>query len=330
MADKGMPIGEEVPRDDSGRPLIMPPGGGELEPYMRASTAASMLSFQGGLEKWRQRLLVGYALTHRLDASNRWSLATTSREKDDAVTAMLEAAGAWDAANKGTAMHEASEPGADPGEYAEDVERYQEALERAKLTVVETEAFVVNDRFRVAGTRDHVYRTCDGRYLVGDKKTGSAIHPHEHVIQLAAYAGGKLYSPVSGRATGRQLPVSTSLGLVVHWRPGKPVRIVSVDLRRGFAALEVVNAMMAHRALKYADLGVTDYEPPDSNPGKAVVRAAALHALIAKANDRRTLELLWRDWKGKGWEASHTTAAAQRTQQIAEQLVKNELNGVKV
>jgi hypothetical protein len=61
------------------------------------------------------------------------------------------------------------------------------------LTAVHIEVKCVNDEHRVAGTIDRIDRTADGRYVIGDIKTGGSVAKVATAVQLALYAGSLPY-----------------------------------------------------------------------------------------------------------------------------------------
>jgi hypothetical protein len=61
------------------------------------------------------------------------------------------------------------------------------------LTAVHVEVKCVNDEHRVAGTIDRIDLTADGRYVVGDIKTGGDVVKVATAVQMALYAGSVPY-----------------------------------------------------------------------------------------------------------------------------------------
>src|SRR5690606_201737 len=103
----------EVPRDRYGRPLLVPPGGGDPQPYTRASTMAKALDDLSNLMAWRQRM-TAVGLLRRPDLMTRVAGALANGTPDDwpvkrelnkVCAEATEAAGASSAASTGTGIH---------------------------------------------------------------------------------------------------------------------------------------------------------------------------------------------------------------------------------
>jgi hypothetical protein len=127
------------------------------------------------------------------------------------------------AAHKGTAFHQFTEPGRpepDPifgyslADYVVAKEQFEEALVTARLEVVSSEQFVVNDRLASAGTYDHLVRDLDtGTVHLIDKKTGG-MHWLSHAVQLEGYATAEHYDPVTGRRSPLHEDLDVDLGFI--------------------------------------------------------------------------------------------------------------------
>src|SRR5436190_1707487 len=108
----------EQPRDRWGRPLVVPPEGGEPVVYTRVSTLAKALDDLNGLIKWKQRK-TAEGLIRRPDLYTRVSgeLANgdpdvdwpTKRALDDICEEAMEAAGASSGRSSGSAFHQLTE-----------------------------------------------------------------------------------------------------------------------------------------------------------------------------------------------------------------------------
>ena len=184
-----------VPRDQWGRPLVLPdPAWGLTEttwpdgrtvrgqhadgrrPYTRISTACAWNDVAHGLATWKQRHSL-LALARRPDAQARLAVLTYADGPmiDDIAAELLVRAaddgsdpgGELSAAARGTAWHGCTVPGApridathgphlEP--YAVTTEAFYGALERCGLELLEHEVFGVDHARGTAGTVDHLAR----------------------------------------------------------------------------------------------------------------------------------------------------------------------------
>lgn len=248
----------EVDRDRYGRPLVIPPGGGDPIPYTRPSTLAKTLSDGTALAGWKQRM-TAYGVARRPDLA---ALAATSDVDDRArlsevVAAAMEVAESARGARMGTAIHSATElvdAGADLRTVPEVVRRqvgaYAEVTE--KLHPVGVELFCVDDELECAGTTDRLYRLPDGRVIVGDLKTGGKDSPRyaggEWAIQLAVYAHGARYDPATGARTPLHADLDPSEGVIVHVpSDGSPAALYRVRLDWGREAARLAVRVRAFR-----------------------------------------------------------------------------------
>ena len=92
------------------------------------------------------------------------------------------------------------------GPYEADLEAYTNALIAAGLSTVPelVECRLVCDALEMAGTADRLLRRADGRWLVGDIKTGATVDYGAlgWSAQLAAYAHSDLYDPTNDSGHG--------------------------------------------------------------------------------------------------------------------------------
>lgn len=245
---------DSVPRDRWERPLILDTDTGELSPYTRVSTFADTLSDAGGLVTWKGRVAaLGMARSEDLAALAAALVYPThddpKKEKalhkpiNKILDGYIEEAicRVDDRARYGTAVHSFTEPDASehiPSRMRPDVDAYHATLTALGITVVDTELFVVNDEWKVAGTLDHIYGIPGLGLVVGDKKTGS-VHPQEVAIQLRSYAGAQRYDHHTGTRT--PLGVRTDVGVLVH-----------IPRLEGAAHVYTVDLLEAERACKAA------------------------------------------------------------------------------
>jgi hypothetical protein len=263
-----------VPRDRYGRPLIIPPGGGEPVAYTRVSTFASALDDKSSLADWTSAMtLIGAAKDETLVRGARG--LNYQRDKSR-VRELVEQAkvlgGANNARDEGTTLHGLTEkldaghelPDLDAQTIA-DLDAYRRIT--AGLTPVLSETFVVNDELQVAGTFDRLLDISadkalppwlHGRRVIGDLKTGGVDYKiGSFALQLACYARGQLYDPVTGQRT--PLGADESIGLVVHLpqRTGRAA-IYAIDLTRGYAAAGLARAVREWRTT--ARLSTRNYD----------------------------------------------------------------------
>jgi hypothetical protein len=245
----------EIPRDQWGRPLIIPEGGGTPVGYTRASTLAKALDDLNNLMMWKQRktaqgLLVRPDLLTRLagvlangNPDEDWP---TKRALNDICDEATEAAGASSGASAGTGFHALTEA-LDRGleiPYVPEADKprltaYAEAHDG--YVALDIETFVVNDALRTAGTFDRLWLCPDGRVRVGDLKTGKseADYPLATAMQLAIYAGGMRYDPETGERTPLHDDLDPSTGLLTHLPATGGCTIYPLDLERGRRAAEL-------------------------------------------------------------------------------------------
>jgi hypothetical protein len=202
-------VEELLPRDQWGRPIIMPP---DHEPhagctpkacgkaYRRASTVAEAIDDHYGLDVWKQRLLAqGLAqrpdLVQSIHTANRQGLA-------EIVEAALDQGGANVASRNGSTMHALTDrldrgedmPPGLPSNIVAMLEAYEQRMKR--FTYLDGERFVVQDQIECAGTYDRRLADENGTILIGDLKTGQNYKriALKTAAQIAVYAAGKPYT----------------------------------------------------------------------------------------------------------------------------------------
>jgi hypothetical protein len=246
----------EIPRDRWGRPLIVPPEGGEPIAYTRVSTLAKALDDTSNLTGWKLRKLAeGLVKRPALLTRLAGALANGNPDTDKAVKAEFtrvcaeahEAAGASSAASSGTGLHALTEA-IDRGEWPEFVPATEEPRLRAYAAAtadyepLDAETFVVNDAVRAAGTFDRLWRCPDGKVRVGDLKSGKwdSIYPLGVTTQVAIYARGLRYDPVSGRSP-LHVDLDLTTGLLIHMPPTGGCEVIPLDLERGWRAAQAAH-----------------------------------------------------------------------------------------
>jgi hypothetical protein len=259
-------IPEAVERDRWGRPLIIPPGGGEPVPYTRCSTLAGYLENKKGLHTWDVRhVALGVALDPDIAGKaasiqpltgDRRKDAMSNATLDECVEEARKVSGEHAGRDWGTAVHGFTEPGQEGSPYVPermqpDVDSYWEKLHEFGIENVASEVFVVNDRLKVAGMFDDLYYSYAYGLTLGDKKTGKQ-NIHSHLIQLATYADSEVYdidtgerTPISALAPGHMAKygVNPRVGFWVHIPKGEGVtRFVGLNLTRGLEAANIAAA----------------------------------------------------------------------------------------
>jgi hypothetical protein len=238
------PLAADVKRDRWGRPLIVPPEGGKPEAYTRVSTIAKVLDDKTALMRWKQRMTtMGIGLRPDL-AQLAAVVGDDKRKLDEIVEQAMAAADTSRAANVGTTLHKLTEhvdagtlPAHLPGETIADLTAYEEAMRG--IEILASEAFVVIDELKAAGTFDRLVRVPDGRLMVGDLKTGQnePNYPHSAATQVSMYSRGHLYDPERGRLGHLpSLGVDQDHGLLIHLPAGSgKCALYLLDLRVGWS-----------------------------------------------------------------------------------------------
>lgn len=250
-----------IERDQWDRPKIIPVGGGKSVSYRRASTISEALEDHFGLEAWKRRL-AAEGLAQRPDLVQAIHTAN-KQEVGKIVEAAIEQAGGGQAARNGSTMHALTErldngedlPTGLPSNIVAMLEKYEETTRR--LTVIDTERFVVCDAIKAAGTYDRRVEF-EGDILIGDLKTGQNLNylALKTCAQVAVYAAGDLYS-----LDGEREPhgANRNRGLLVHlpWTddPSEAVcELRWLDLATGRRAIKEAQRMETFRKLNAEQL----------------------------------------------------------------------------
>jgi hypothetical protein len=250
------PAVTDFPRDQWGRPLIIPDGGGKPIPYTRASSAAKTVEDTYNLELWARR---GHAYGFAHDASliarvlaiggnpATWD-QTAKSAVDKIVVAAAAVAQAHKGADIGSAVHTLTErrdrgEQVEAGPYQPDLDAYTNALIAAGLTVVDIECRMVCDSLLMAGTADRIVKDSSGRHFIADIKTGATVDYGAlgWAAQLAAYAHSRLYDIDTGtRLATPNLDKTT--GYICHLPAGQGrCDLYEIDLVAGYRAAELAN-----------------------------------------------------------------------------------------
>lgn len=265
----------EDDKDGYGRYLLDATGKGK-QPFTRATTIAKMLDNTGGLEIWKQRKAAkGVASSPALTAR----AAVTPLDDKVAWREILAAAdvhsGGDEKRDLGSAFHTFHEHVADmtdeeyaavPHELRVTYERYRAELDRLGIREVLTEFTCANTEIGVAGKGDAIFQLADGRFVIGDRKSGRITdYPHAACVQLAIYANADvLISWDSNGATIRQpMPeLDKTIALVVDITIGDEntaaVHVYELNIWSGWAAALLSTKIRAWRNRR--DL-ITPYHP---------------------------------------------------------------------
>lgn len=250
----------EIDRDQWGRPLIIPPGGGKPTAYTRASTLCKAPDDAGGLVNWSSsQTLKGLLARPDLYAVAR--AATDEAEIKSIATKAKDAAASDAAANHGTALHwwsEQIDKGiADldmlPPEYEDLLAGYVAATKG--LEVIDAELFVVCDELKSAGTLDRLVRLPDGAVVVADVKTGKHASTYgacSVAIQTAVYAHGERYDIATGERSPLHPDLDDTRTLLIHMpletRSGfSPVGLYELDAVKGWYGARLGRAIIDWR-----------------------------------------------------------------------------------
>jgi hypothetical protein len=214
----------QVQRDKRwGRPLIVPPEGGEAVAYTRMTTFAGAPEDGWVLNQWeKHQLMVALAVRPDLILSALAHKDDWGRLMSIVDEAMSTSTGPV-RATTGTALHllcdqaDAGTLDLDivPQPYRADVEKYLELT--AGWTWVAHEEFRVWDLYEVAGTADRRgFDPLDGICKIADLKFGRIdSSPQKVSIQLTGYAEGVTYDPVTFQR-GPTDDVDKDRAVVIH------------------------------------------------------------------------------------------------------------------
>ena len=288
--DDYVSIRPDINRDAWGRPLVMPPDGGNPTAYTRCTTYVGAIEDTYNLSRWQMRM-VALGLADRPDlllsvASHRDDKKKLNKDCDDA----LEAAKAHAAATTGTALHALCERidlqqaiGAVPADYMADLAAYTAAT--AALKPVLVEQFCVLDHLKIGGTPDRVVEY-EGKRYIADLKTGSIDYGYLKIAaQLAVYSRATPYDVLKGE---RLTPHGAELdkGIIVHLPAGTGrCDLYWVDLLAGWEAVLVCKSIRDKRSIpKKRIVAPLDTPQPALN----------LAASITKCLTAEAVRTLWR------------------------------------
>lgn len=329
----------DIDRDRWGRPLVVPPTGGDPVAYTRCTTYVGGIEDTWNLSRWTQRLVLqGAARREDIRAAVLDTPTEDKKRLDELCEEAKEAGGGNDAARVGTYMHavtEAADLGEDPtavpfpllaiprdpADYVGDLHAYMEVTE--PLTFVAAEQFTVLDLLKVGGTPDRVIEYKGKRYIA-DLKTGSIEWGTLKIAaQLAVYARSRPYDIATGRRTEPH-GAEQDRGLIIHLPAGQGIcTLYWIDLRAGWEAVKVCRDIRSARTQKFRDLtsrfDITapiesvPVDPDESlTPGPIdLPEPRDLAKRIGMCNDEQALLTLWRN-NADAWDDNLTALAVAR------------------
>lgn len=262
---------EDVPRDQYGRyELPDPHTGEETDGWTRATTFAATLAESYGLRIWKERQVV-WGLSRRPDLITMASTISGPEDKK-ALGAIVDeahiAAGTDAKANRGTAIHRACQA-AERGDYAAvpeelrpHVANYFAELKKHNLTMLPdyVERTIIVDRYHVGGTLDNVFLCPDGKYRIGDKKTGSLDYADiEFAVQLSLYAHADAVYNYDKRQYEPMPEIATDYAIIAHIDPTSGAcELHRVNIEWGWLWARTCAEVMDIRKTKHV---ITPYVP---------------------------------------------------------------------
>lgn len=297
-----MPTDAE-PIRDGGMPVLVPkgidPASGIRARYTRASSLAEHIENQAHIHRWEMRYLAKAMGQNEdlaaLAAVERYSTgisdAVYGREKsasgrrlDAIIERALDRVRIHEKADRGTAIHGATEPGAPAG-----VERLRDAVaafsrinQQECIKLVGTEMFTANDEIMSSGTFDHLVLVPGHPlltdYVVADKKTGR-FSPFEWCVQISSYANGEPYNLNDDTRPAWPGPINKDWGLV--WQidsDEQSVKLWIIDLQFGWRMAKLAAAVRDG----HAETGIA-----------VEYRSATFEQRLEACNTREDLTMLW-------------------------------------
>lgn len=242
------------------------PGNGKIkDTFTRVTTGAHALDETSGLDKWKMRNVV-LGIHQKPELLDSIDLFAEPREVtrtlNDVANKASDAAGASEAAERGTAIHAWTEAverdGMDvadvPTEFKPFVTSYLDALERAGIESVPglIERIVWHKGTGWVGTFDRVYRLADGTQVIGDVKTSKTLQ-YGHLgfaMQLAVYADADAMLKVDGSGWESMPAVGNVYGVIAHLPSNNPghCELVTLDLEAGRYAIDLAERVRMVRA----------------------------------------------------------------------------------
>jgi hypothetical protein len=333
---------EMPPRDNSGRPLLIPRGmpvhDDNRVAYTRASSLGDLLEEFSFLWKWKMRgLAVG--LSKRLDlirlasseiytcgfSENERANRESGKRIDAVIERALEEAGVDAKADYGTAIHARTEPGNDEIDVDEkqalDVASCWDLWTELGVVHLGTEIFTACDELRSAGTFDHLSYVPGYGIIVTDKKTSSKAKM-TYDIQLGGYSRSDVYNKdtdermtleeyVAAQGWDPAL-INRSVGLI-WWVKGGRTQARFLDLDAGYQAAKVAAWVRDERR----SLGVA----PDVTGRIRDTVEGQRATLLERLTYAPSIDHLMAIWGNPAaqaiWTDDHTAAAMTRKQELS-------------
>lgn len=209
--------------------------------YTRASGLADNIENKSHIHTWEMRYLakamgqnedlaaLAAVETYSTGVETDWftreqmrAKTASGRRLDSIIERAFDRVRLHEKADRGTAVHGATEPGAPaveriPERLRPPVLAFEEVNRRECIEIVGTEVFTVNDATATAGTFDHLVRVHGHPDLtdlvVADKKTGR-FDPLSWVVQISSYARGRVYDTKAERRLDWPGQINERYGLV--------------------------------------------------------------------------------------------------------------------
>lgn len=313
--------GTEIPRDDWGRPLVVPIDGGDPVPYTRCTTYVGAIEDTYKLGRWQQRM-VAVGLADRRDLQLAVAAHREDTQRLDAICEnAIEAARGRSAATMGTALHAITEThdrgdpvGVLPDEAQRDLDAYIAAT--TELKPIHIEQFCVLDLLKIGGTPDRIVRYSDGKRYVADLKTGKLDYGYMKIAaQLAVYARSRPYDA----ATGKRLDphgAETDRGIVIHLPAGEGVcTLWWIDLLQGWEVVRLCRGVRDKRDVPKRAV-LSKIGGPNGVP--LPTREPSLAELIVASKTPDAVRELWRRHTSD-WNDELTQLAKDHIAELAEQ-----------
>ena len=276
-------------------------GGTKTDRFTRVTTGAHALDETSGLEKWKLRNVV-LGIHAQPDLVESLDLLGEPREVNkslnDVVQRASDAAGASDAAEKGTAIHawieacerDGMEVSDLPKQFQPFARAYFDALERAGVQVLPelVERIVWHKGTGWVGTFDNVYQLADGTRVIGDKKTSKSLQ-YGYLgfsMQLATYADADKMLLPDGKGWSTPPAVGNQYGLIAHIPSNQPgvCELVTIDLEVGRRAIELAEQVRYARSHAAQDV-----------PNRWELPQIPLEQRVRRAKSSDELARLWQD-----------------------------------
>lgn len=334
-------VPENPPRDNSGRPLLIPRGSAVDDAnrvaYSRASSLGDILEEFSYLWKWKMRgLTVGLAQSMdliRLASSEIYTCGFAENEQlnresgrrvDQIIDRVMDRAGVDMKADYGTAIHSRTEPGndnIDPDEkQAKDVASCWDLWTELGVVHLGTEIFTANDDLTSAGTFDHLSFVPGYGIVVTDKKTSKQAKG-TYDIQLASYAYGDVYDKdTDARMTLEEYVASQGwapsllnrdVGLI-WWVKNGRTQARFLDLKVGIEAARKAAWIRDERR----KIGVAKDVTKDVRAAVSTLRDSLLTSL-AGAPTVEHITAVWNNPQARAiWTDQHSAAATARRQEL--------------